>query len=277
MLTLGDALGKPVTLHLGAGEIKQTQPFGHNRKEGLARQEDMVKIMRLLVETDGLLSYEGNHWKYKDAWIGGAKKHPPRILALGGGPKLLELATKHCDGFSTVVKGAFSTPEDFEKMVKKTREDLERLGRDPDKFTFAVWYMSLVDDGSNDMDAVMENALIKWYSAFAGRLHSGSWRNEGLEPIFPDNFHYALHSLPAAMSAEEVEGIIARVPREMVKRSFVMGTPREVASTMRDYAQAGANYHLVADLAQTTRPIAHGPAQLAALIDTCREFKKMVA
>jgi phthiodiolone/phenolphthiodiolone dimycocerosates ketoreductase len=100
-----------VALQLGAGELKQCKPFGYKRSQGLSRMEDIFQIVRKLISTDGLVSHEGNHWNYQDAWIGAHFPKLPELWALGGGPQLIDIATSYADGFMSMVPSAFHTPE----------------------------------------------------------------------------------------------------------------------------------------------------------------------
>lgn len=247
MLTVAAAAGGRASVQIGAGELKQCKPFGYKRSQGLSRMEDMFQIIRKLLDSDGLVSHEGKHWTYTDAWIGSYRSATPEFWALGGGPKLMEIAARYADGFLSLVPSAFVTPEDWAEQVKHLSENIERSGRDPSAFTFGLWPMVLCWDDDEEAETILENPLVKWMAAVFGRLSHGEWEREGLNLIFPPDFHYAMKLLPHAMSREEVDNIVARVPREMVEKSFFTGTPKEVAEQIRPYAEAGANFLAPAD------------------------------
>jgi phthiodiolone/phenolphthiodiolone dimycocerosates ketoreductase len=63
------------------------------------------------MKTDGPIDFDGNFSKLDIAWIGGARKNKPSMWALGGGPKLIDIACAKADGFTTVVPFARPTPE----------------------------------------------------------------------------------------------------------------------------------------------------------------------
>jgi phthiodiolone/phenolphthiodiolone dimycocerosates ketoreductase len=247
MLTLAAAAGGRASVQIGAGELKQCKPFGYKRSQGLARMEDMFQIIRKLLDTDGLVSHEGNHWTYKDAWIGTYRSATPEFWALGGGPKLIEIAAKYADGFVSLVPSAFANPEGWAGQVAQLRQEIERYGRDPERFTFGLWPMVLCWDDDDEAEMILSNPLVKWMAAVFGRLAHGDWKDEGLDLIFAPDFHYAMKLLPHSMSRAEVDDIVSRVPREMVEKSFFHGTPDEVAEQIRPYAEAGANFLAPAD------------------------------
>ncbi|MEA2167461.1 MAG: phthiodiolone/phenolphthiodiolone dimycocerosates ketoreductase [Solirubrobacteraceae bacterium] len=126
MWTLAAMAGGEAIFQIGAGEFKQTRPFGWKRSEGLARLEDQLKLARAFWESDEPVVYEGNHWQMRRAWLGKARPKRPQVWALGGGPKLLDLATSYADGFAAISPCVFDEPEKFAAMKAKLSEDLER-------------------------------------------------------------------------------------------------------------------------------------------------------
>jgi phthiodiolone/phenolphthiodiolone dimycocerosates ketoreductase len=109
MLTLSSLSGehRPPILQMGAGQRKQCKPFGWKRTQGLKRFEDQLRFIDAFWSTDGPVNMEGNHWSYSEARIGrGGTQVRPRVWALGGGPRLIDLATTYADGFATSVPSA---------------------------------------------------------------------------------------------------------------------------------------------------------------------------
>jgi phthiodiolone/phenolphthiodiolone dimycocerosates ketoreductase len=239
-LTLGRATNGKAIIQLGAGEVKQAKPFGRRRAEGLQRMEDVFQIIRKMLATDGLVSHDGNIWKYDGAWIGTEKEFVPEFWAMGGGPKLTEIATRYADGFVAICPQIHNTPEAFAAEVKRMSAMLERGGRDPAAFTFALWNVVFLWDDREEFDRVIDNPLLKFQAATLGRLNQRDWRKEGVEPVFPDGWHYALKMLPHTYTEAETMDVVARTPREMVEKFCFKGTPKEVAGQLRGFLDAGA-------------------------------------
>ncbi|AFR48211.1 LLM class flavin-dependent oxidoreductase [Gordonia sp. KTR9] len=257
MLTLGHAARGRAALMIGAGELKQAKPFGYKRSEGLSRLEDHFRLYRQLIEAKEPFDFEGNHWTLSKGWIGSAAPFPLRIWGMGGGPQFLKMTAKYADGLSTAIPCAFSTPDQFASMVANLKVDLEKAGRDPEDFDFAVWAMSLVHEDPHVIDRAFDNPLVRWVSAAFGRLHSDDWHKEGIEPAFPPGFHYALKMLPAQATVADVEHISSRVSDEMNRRSWFHGSPKEVAASLREYVDAGATCVTVLDF----MPLLLGPEE----------------
>ena len=240
-LTLGRATNGKAVLQLGAGELKQAKPFGHKRSEGLQRMEDVFAIIRKLLGTDGLVEHQGNVWDYDGAWIGQEKEFTPRFWAMGGGPKLTEIATRYADGYISLSPQVYNTPEAYAAEVKRISDLLEQEGRDPAAFTFGLWGIVFLWDDREEFDRVIDNPIFKFQAATIGRLNQRDWRKERIEPVFPDDWHYALKLLPHALTDDETRDVINRTPREMVERFCYKGTPKEVAAELQAFVDAGAN------------------------------------
>jgi phthiodiolone/phenolphthiodiolone dimycocerosates ketoreductase len=239
-LTLGRATQGKTIVQIGAGEQKQARPFGHKRIEGLKRMEDIFQIIRKLLGTDGLIDHDGNVWKYERAWIGKEKEFVPEIWAMGGGPKLTEIATKYADGYVSLCPQVYTTPEAYAAEVVRIKDLLEKEGRDPEKFTFALWNVVFLWDDPEEFERLIDNPLLKFQAATVGRLKHSDWRKEGIDTVFPDDWHYALKMLPHAYSDAEAQDIVDRTPDEMVRGFCFKGTPKEVANDLQGFIDAGA-------------------------------------
>jgi phthiodiolone/phenolphthiodiolone dimycocerosates ketoreductase len=273
MLTLAATTPARVALQLGAGELKQCKPFGYKRSQGLSRMEDIFQIVRKLLSTDGLVSHQGNHWSYENAWIGAHFPKVPELWALGGGPKLIDIATSYADGFISMVPSAFHTPEQWGEQVTEVGRQLEQKDRDPDAFTCGFWPFALCYDTEDERDRLFASPIIKWMTAVFGRLHHGDWAKEGIELIFPEDWHYALRMLPHAMSQAEVDDVVAQVTPEMIERSWLIGTPKEIADQLLPWIEAGADYIAPSDLAPAVLTAEEQPGTVRRMIEICAHVK----
>jgi phthiodiolone/phenolphthiodiolone dimycocerosates ketoreductase len=276
MLTIAATTPARVALQLGAGELKQCKPFGYKRSQGLSRMEDIFQIVRKLLSTDGLISHQGHHWTYDDAWIGTHFPKLPELWALGGGPKLIDIATSYADGFMSMVPSAFKTPDEWAEQVTQIHTRLEAKDRDPDTFTCGFWPFVLCYETDDQRERLMRSAIIKWMAAVFGRLHHGDWAREGIELIFPEDWHYALRMLPHRMSQAEVDDVVAKVTPEMIEKSYFIGTPKEVARMLAPWVEAGADYIAPSDLAPAVLELDEQAGATARMLELCAELKAAV-
>ncbi len=273
-LTLANATEGNATILVGAGEAKQTTPFGWNRKEGLARMEDHFRIYQLLWEATEPVDFEGNHWKFTKAFIGNAKPHRPKFWAMGSGPKLREIAAKYADGWSSCAPSSFANPEQYAEEVALFKTELERNGRDPEQFEFGLWFLNAIHDDAAVIEQAKQNPLIKFAAATWGRFNSNDWEKEGIESAWPPNWHYALKLLPAQMTRAECDAIVERVSPKMVDVGLISGTAKEVASQIQGYIDAGATWVSPLNMISATFPAEEVQSvMLDQAIEVCRHIK----
>jgi phthiodiolone/phenolphthiodiolone dimycocerosates ketoreductase len=276
MLTLAATTPSRVALQLGAGELKQCKPFGYKRSQGLSRMEDIFQIVRKLLSTDGLVSFEGNHWTYKDAWIGTHFPKLPELWALGGGPKLIDIATSYADGFMSMVPSAFWSADQWGTQVAEVHAQLEAKDRDPAQFTCGFWPFVLCYETDDQRERLMNSPIVKWMAAVFGRLHHGDWTQEGESLIFAEDWHYALRMLPHAMSQAEVDEVVAQVTPTMIEKSYFIGTPREVAAQLAPWVHAGADYIAPSDMAPAVLELDEQEGATGRMLELCAELKAAV-
>jgi phthiodiolone/phenolphthiodiolone dimycocerosates ketoreductase len=278
MMTISNlAQGTAPILQLGAGELKQMKPFGWKRSQGLGRFEDHLRYLEAFWGSDDpVISLEGNHWNFDHAWIGGAKGTRPRVWGLGGGPKLLDLTTTYADGFCTIAPSVWTTPEHAAQEIGVLKQTLETKGRDPEAFDFAIWPLLILHDEGDEesVQAALQNPLIRWLVPVFGRIHQPDWRKEGLDPPMPDDWHYAMKLLPIRWTEAEVHARIKDLPPEMMRKSFIIGTPEQAAERLRAYVEAGVTWIMALDM----MPFIVQPDQLEATmarsIKVCELLKR---
>jgi phthiodiolone/phenolphthiodiolone dimycocerosates ketoreductase len=241
MLTLADLTEGRAVLMLGAGEVKQCRPFGWKRSQGVKRFEDHMALYHELWNADGPFDWEGNFTTLDHAWLGGARRYKPQIWGMGGGPRLIEATAKYADGLTAIAPGVWPNAERMADVVTEVRDKVRGHGRDPDRFGFCPIQMALVHEDSSVIDQALDNPAIRWVAAIWGRFRMTDWRDEGYEPPFGDDWHYATNLLPHHMTDAFVDEVLSKVTREMTEKALLVGTPDEVAAKMQGYLDAGGN------------------------------------
>lgn len=277
LLTLGPMTSGDITIGFGAGEIKQCKPFGWKRSQGLARMEDHFRAFRAFLDTDGPVDLEGNHWHLQTAVLGnGGKDRRYRLRGLGGGPRLIELTAEYADGFSTGAPCVASSPERLAEIIDEVNAVVEQKGRDPKNFEYSLYpVMCLIHEDENVLDRALDNPLMRWMTATIGRINQTDWEREGFNAPMPD-WHYAMKLLPQSMSQADVDEGLSRVTREMSERTWIWGTPEQVATELASFVDAGATWIHIAD----TLPLITAPDDAAEsprrVIETARLIKQAV-
>ena len=274
MLTMADLTEGRATYALGAGEIKQAKPFGHKRSEGLRRLEDSLKVFHAFWDSDGPIDYDGQIWKLQQAFIGGAKAHRPKLWIMGGGPKIIDLATSYADGFVTAVPWVFRTPEDTEQRISAMKQQLESKGRDPDAFQFGGFILGMCHEDEDLIERSFDNPLIKFWTASMGRLNMQDWVDEGYESPFPLDWHYAMKLLPQIMDPAEIDAALAKVTLPMSRSSWFTGSAEKIFADVQPFIDAGLTWVCPCDCLGVTLPEEDWPAAMQRSLDFCRMAKQ---
>jgi phthiodiolone/phenolphthiodiolone dimycocerosates ketoreductase len=257
MMSLANATSGKTAIAIGAGELRQAKPFGHKRSEGLARMEDLLQLMRLLYDSDGPISFEGNHWNFENASLGTSRPQTrPEFWALGGGPRLLDIAARYADGLEAAVPQAIVTPERYAETVQVMRRKVDGFGRDPEAFGFGIWLICIIHEDDAVIDRIVDNPLMKYFAAHFGRFNMDDWTAEGEQSVMPPGYHYAQMWELFGQTSEEIRRITASVPHSMARKAFATGSSAEISSMLGAYRDAGANFVGIIDLA----PLVEGPA-----------------
>jgi phthiodiolone/phenolphthiodiolone dimycocerosates ketoreductase len=273
MMTLADVTEGQVVMCLGAGEARQIKPFGYKRAEGLARLEDILRLMKLFWDNEEPFSFEGNVWNIKNGYLGAHRPaRRPKFYALGGGPKLIDIAAQHADGFETVAPLAF-TVDSFAEQVKVVKRRVESYGRDPDEFGIGIWMLVGVHDDPDVVDLALNNPLNQFVTGVFGRMNMADWAKEGMESPMPLEYHYSRNLKPFDLVPEEVDSIVSRVSPEMVSKAMYTGSPEKVAARAQEFVDAGATFVGLVDFLPFVLPLDEHPAVMGRLLDVCRRLK----
>jgi phthiodiolone/phenolphthiodiolone dimycocerosates ketoreductase len=241
MMTLAHMTQGRTLFNIGGGEIKSLNPYGYKRSQGLKRLEDLLNVFTRFWESDEPISYQGHYWNLDKAFLGGAKPYKPRIHTMGGGPKIMDLATSFCDGFTTALPCAWPTPEHAADSIAQLKRDVADKGRDPDKFDIFVQAIVLLHEDEDVIARAMENPIIRWIAAMWGRIQPNcTWEESGLVSPVPADWSYHLHFRPHDTDDSWLEEVVGKTTPDHVAAGYLCGTPAQVADQLQSYVEAGA-------------------------------------
>lgn len=138
----------PDRFHLGVGTgealneahfLDGQWPDWHTRAEMLI---EAIEVVELLWESDGYVSYDGEHFSYDDISLYTRPRTEIPIHWAALGPPSSEYAGRHADHLLTV--GGRERLE--ERILPNLERGLERAGRSPDDADVTVDYVVSVDD-----------------------------------------------------------------------------------------------------------------------------------
>jgi phthiodiolone/phenolphthiodiolone dimycocerosates ketoreductase len=166
----------------------------------------------------------------------------------------------------------YADPEAYGKVIQGHRETLETLGRRDDTFHFGLHHICFITKDKDDFEQYIDNPLVKWYAATGGRINQSDWAPEGIDPVMPLDWHYALHMRPNSMTLDDLKSVTDRVTPEMVRKTFFYGTPDDIAAEIKPFVEQGATINLIADFAPMLMPVV--PEEIIeASAEICRLIK----
>jgi len=211
-------------LILGLGQGWRAEEFEALRiplAERGRRLEDTVVVLRQAwgegpVTGGGLLAYPGVAVTPKPARVGG----PP--IWIGA---LAETAVRRAGRIADGFLATEVTPGSFAREVSWVREELERAGRDPQRFTFSLYLPTFAWDGPDGWERVREHH------------HYVTWKYEDMEHA--RGRHGPPQAPPRLTPALEAE----------LREGIVLGRPDEVADRIDRFRRAaGGDLHYIARL-----------------------------
>ena len=275
LMTMANITKGKFTAHIGAGELKQVQPFGWDVKQKMGRLEDFYKVFDAFRSNNKTpIDYQGKFTKLDQAWLGVARNYTAKIWGLGGGPKIVDLSTSYADGFATMGVMVWSSPEHAAEEIGKMKAKLVEKGRDPDQFGFGAYFPSVLHEDANVIDRALDQDLSRWHATIWGRINQGDWEKEGLPAPMGKDWHYANNLLPTRIGEAEAREMISRSTRQHVEKSYLYGSPQQVAKKIQAFVDVGVTWIGVIDVMPALIKPEEAPAAMQRSIDVCKYLKQ---
>ena len=120
-ITLSHLSAGRFILGLGSGERENVMPYGFDFTRSVARFDEALQVIRLLWASDGAVDFDGSFFELHHARLdaepfGG---QPPPIWIGANGPRMLELAGRHADGWWPT---GSDSPEEYAAKLAVVRQ-----------------------------------------------------------------------------------------------------------------------------------------------------------
>jgi phthiodiolone/phenolphthiodiolone dimycocerosates ketoreductase len=234
-LTTGRAI-----LGLGTGEAMNILPFGIPWTQPEARismLNEAIKVIRLLWASNRLnpVSFEGNHFHLRDAWLD--QKHAsspfPRIyVGALSSSKLLKLTGEIADGWLSY----FNTPDLYEKKISIIREGIEASGRNLHDVDTVVYLGVVFSSDKQELENGIATMKV-WLASERNTL-----QRLGVElPISKDDMY--IHCIPSKAILEKALNASKIIPNDVAEQFMICGeTAEEALRVIDNFVKAGARH-----------------------------------
>jgi phthiodiolone/phenolphthiodiolone dimycocerosates ketoreductase len=149
------------------------------------------------------------------------------------GPRMLALAGRQGEGWLPVF---IKDPAEYERSLGVVRAAAAEAGRDPDAIVPALELNLMVAGTEREARHLLDSRLARFTGV---NMPAAWWRAAGREHPFGESFGGYREILPERLDPAQVEEAIRIVPREVVERSFLWGTPDQVLRQVADLRDAG--------------------------------------
>ena len=259
---------------LAAGEWKNIGPYGYDHRLRDSRLVETLEIVRLFLETQEPVSFEGRFWKLEDAVVELPPYEgvPPLLWVAGGGPKVLEAAGRFADGWVVYTPGGIlGRPERLRERLETIRGHAERAGRDPGAIACATLPLLLCHPDRDKVERWLDHPFLRWH-ALTGFPFGEAWRHYGYEHPLGDRYSITLEGNMATLPLDRALELCRQVPREMVEAALYWGTADDVAPRLIEQVEAGARHFALCNYVGFVSR-ADAPAATAELLEVTRRVR----
>lgn len=239
MLTVHHFSSGRSILGIGAGEGENITPYGLDFSKPAGRLEEALRVIRLLWESEGPVSFTGEHFALSGAVMGlGAYEGTfPEIWVAAHGPRMCRITGELGDGWMPT-----SMPvQHYKERLGLIRKAAMEVGRDPDAITPSLFTYVVPAENHETAHELLRNPLIRGFCLAAD---DEAFRAAGSEHPLGTGTRGLLEYIPAGLSRRDAEELIAAIPDEVVHDYIWHGSIDELEAKAREFANAGLRHVL---------------------------------
>lgn len=224
-----------VILGLGSGEAMNLDPFGIPWNKPFTRLRESMAAIRHLLDSREPLTCEGEFYRFRNAVLSVRpwrdRRIPIYLAALG--PKTLEFAGRHADGWFPVV----IPPAHYASYAEPMLTAAAQAGRSPDGIDRVVMLpLVLTTDEEKVRRRAREYAMSLVWPPVVRQMGLGHLLPEGLETDYMRVNPCDPESLRQYRENQQ------RVPDELLREFLCWGDVRAVSDRIQAYVDAGATH-----------------------------------
>ncbi len=237
-LTLNDLNPGGFILGIGSGEAESITPYGYPFDKPVGILEECLIELRSLLD-EGTMP--GNPIGRMGLPLEAEGRGKPDVWVAGHGPRMLRLTGQYGDGW---IPAWGMTADEYGEKLKVVAEAASGAGR-PTPTASMLPFTLFAESKERAAEMFEAEPLGKLFGLFA----MGSvWEKYGLEhPLGNDSKGFIdviIHDLDPEMLRE----LAPTIPFEMVDEVLFIGNADELAEQFSDYAKAGLEYLVLANL-----------------------------
>ncbi len=259
-------------LGIGTGEREGNEPYGVDWSKPVARFEEAMATIRALWNSGGeLVNRESPFFPLRNALFDLPPyrgKWPPIWIAAHG-PRMLRATGRYADGF---FPGFPHSPQEYAQRLDVVRSAASDAGRDPLAITPAMWMMVVTGGSVDDVDEALDSEVIR----SGGLLASDAfYAQHGAQHPLGEGFSGAQDVLPQDWDEQTALSYIKGVPKELLHKGLLCGTPDQVVAQAAEWRDHGVAHLVVINASVLQRDLRKGLASNLHFLKVIRGLKKL--
>lgn len=249
-LTLDHLSGGRFVLGVGTGEALNLTPFGLANARPLARLDEGLALMRLLMESTDPVDFHGDHFRVDGGCLG-LEPHEgrtPPIWVAAHRPRGLALVGARADGWLPLA----TDPDDYARMLAGVRAASAAAGRAEDAVTAGLYARIVVAETREEALRAIDGSLLLRFIALT--RPSEAFAAHGAAHPLGDGAFGLTTFLPTRYGRDEALRLAEAVPAEVVRETVVHGTPDDVAATIARFVATGARHVQLTNMTPLASP-----------------------
>lgn len=246
MQTIHHLSGGRMLFGLGAGSRIMTEPYGIEYRKPASRLEEALRIIRRAWETDQneTFDFDGDVWQLEDAIFAlppvRADDAPPypEILLGANGPRTCSIAGQYADGWIP----SFLAPSVYREYWGMVEEAATGAGRSPGDLTRGLTTAAVLAETREEAAELLDSLLI--------RIQSIALPPQAFEAVgheHPIGVGQATFN-PTRYDRSEAIELAESMPLEVLKDSYLWGTPADIVSSIEAYRDLGVEHLILGNM-----------------------------
>ncbi|QHE73539.1 LLM class flavin-dependent oxidoreductase [Rhodococcus sp. WAY2] len=259
-------------LGFGPGEREGNQPYGVDWSRPVGRFEEAIATIRALWNSGGEpVTRDSKYFPLRSAVfdLPPFKGRRPPIWVAGHGSRMLQITGRYADAW---FPGYAQSPKQYAEKLDTVRAAADNTGRNPHEILPATFFFVLAARTNAQVDEMIDSVLAR-----VGALVAPAevWARHGVEHPLGSDFTGAQDILPQTIDEHTALAYAERVPRSLVRETFLVGTPTDIVEQLAQWRDSGARYAVLANIGGFHPHLGVGLASSFPLIQVLRNAKRL--
>ena len=270
--TLHLMTGGRAILGIGTGEREGNEPYGVDWSKPVARFEEALATIRALWNSNGRLVNRDSEWfPLRNAifTLPPVKGRWPQIWVASHGPRMLRATGRYADGWLPV---AVLSPERYADGLQQVRAAADNANRDPYSIVAAIAQFVVTGRSPAEVDEALGSVPARAYALLLPDLE---WAEHGARHPMGAGFSGFQDILPQLLDEATALAHVDAVPRALMRRCLLSGTPDEVLDQLATYRDHGVRYPTLLNMSTIQPQLSRGLSSAVPFMKILRGISRL--